>query len=94
MFVDSKERFDSGSDIDYDRLHSVAGMDLQQIPIAFNALYSGIISCINVISYGINLNVDSWDKLQVVQIWKGIFKKCIFSQAIRVCLSIFIFTFF
>lgn len=33
-------------------------------------------------------------KLQVVQICKGIFKKCIFSQAIHVCLSIFIFTFF
>lgn len=28
VFVDSKERVDSGSDMDYDILHSVAGMDL------------------------------------------------------------------
>lgn len=56
VFVDNEEWFDSGSSMDCDRVHCSRHGSFA--PVAFSSLYSDIISCINVISRGNNINAD------------------------------------
>lgn len=56
VFVDNKEWFDSGSSMDCDRVRCSRHGSFA--PVAFSSLHSDIISCINVISCGNNINAD------------------------------------